>query len=167
MPVPNRSDLPRKFVELIDQQNKEFAEREHILPLLPAEVTPPEIVEAAKALDASIKKHLAERSIAAEWLEQHLRPLIDSALAGTLTETVDSAPPDRLCPGYTNDIGINQRQDLRDARHNFSRYITGSDELRPEDYEGLRRIALKARKFSAANHWDLDLDLTDEEWWAI
>ena len=66
MPVPDRSELPADFVAMIDRQNQKFAERKHILPQLPAEVTPPKVVEAAQILDAAIKKHLAQRSIAAE-----------------------------------------------------------------------------------------------------
>ena len=66
MPVPDRSELPAEFVAMIDRQNREFAEEKHILPQLPAEVTPPKVVEAAQILDAAIKKHLAQRSIAAE-----------------------------------------------------------------------------------------------------
>ena len=54
MPVPDRSELPAEFVAMIDQQNRDFAERKHILPQLPAEVTPPEVVKAAQELDAAI-----------------------------------------------------------------------------------------------------------------
>ena len=41
---------------------------------------------------------------------------------------------------------INQRFDLREAYYNLNRYLTGKDELKPEDYDGLRRLAVKARR---------------------
>ena len=167
MPVPDRSELPADFVAMIDRQNQKFAERKHILPQLPAEVTPPKVVEAAQELDAAIKKHLAEGSIAAEWLENDIREILDSALAGTLTETLSTPRPDRWCAGCVNDIDINQRFDLREALSNFNHYITGTDELKPEDYDGLRRLAVKARRIFLKRDWGIDLDLTDEEWWAI
>ena len=167
MPVPDRSELPADFVAMIDRQNQNFAERKHILPQLPAEVTPPKVVELAQVLDASIKKHLAQRSIAAEWIENDIREILDSALAGTLTETVPPRTLDTWHIGLTNDIDINQRFDLREAYYTFNRYITGNDELKPEDYDRLIRLAVKARKIYSKRDWGLDLDLTDEEWWAI
>ena len=103
-------------------------------------------VEAAQELDAAIKKHLAQRSIAAEWLENDIREILDSALAGTLTETLSTPRPDRWCMGCVNDMNINKRDDLKDTLFTFNRYITGRDELKPEDYDGLRRLAVKARR---------------------
>ena len=167
MPVPDRSELPADFVAMIDEQNRDFAERKHILPQLPAEVTPPKVVEAAQELDASIKKHLAQRSIAAEWLENDIRELLDSALEGTLTETLSTPRPDRWCVGCVNDMNINKRDDLKETLFTFNRYITGKDELKPEDYDRLIRLAVKTRKIYSKRDWGLDLDLTDEEWWAI
>ena len=167
MPVPDRSELPADFVAMIDEQNRDFAERKHILPQLPAEVTPPKVVEAAQILDAAIKKHLAQRSIAAEWIENDIREILDSALAGTLTETLPPRTLETWHIGHTNDIDINQRFDLREAFSDFRMYMTGRDELKPEDYDGLRRLAVKARRIFLKRDWGIDLDLTDEEWWAI
>ena len=88
-------------------------------------------------------------------------------MEGTLTETLPPRTLETWHIGHTNDIDINQRFDLREAYYNFNRYLTGKDELKPEDYEKLRRLAVKARRIFLKRDWGIDLDLTDEEWWAI
>ena len=59
MTVPDRSELPQEFVAYLEKQNAELAEHERPKPILPAEETPEELVDAAIALEEAIDRHIA------------------------------------------------------------------------------------------------------------
>ena len=76
MPIPDRSELPPKFVEWLERQEAERAAAgPPAKPLLPAESTPQELVDAAVLLDERIAHHRKDGSQAAELIELEVRDL--------------------------------------------------------------------------------------------
>lgn len=82
MPIPHRPELPDEFVAFIDRQNAKieagFTQQQ---PVLPADTTPPELIEAARALDQLLTRYVAEESVTAQLIEDRYRPFIVDVLA--------------------------------------------------------------------------------------
>jgi len=170
MAIPDRSELPPEFVAYLDKMNAEMEEWEPSKPVLPAESTPPELIEAARALNASITRHLDDDSLAAQLIEREWRPFIDDVLAEKITEPIDEdwrsiagRPPIRW--GDT-DLYAKNRKDLETAIVRFETLIIGLDQTTPERVARVKAMVLTARK-KVAQNMGVELDLTDEEWWQL
>ena len=171
MPIPDRSELPEKFVEYIIKQNKELDEYAPAGPVLPAESTPLELIEAAQDLDRLISYHRADGSTAAELIEDEMRQFIDAVLAGKITEPIDENW--RQVQGRrpinwedSTDRYEKHREDLNYAKVGFEYLLIGHDRSTPEEIERTRETCLSVRK-ELARRWDIELDLTDEQWWQL
>ena len=171
MPIPDRSELPEKFVEYIIKQNREFEEYEPEGAVLPAESTPAELIEAAQTLDRLIAFHRVDGSTAAELIEEDMRPFIDAAIAEKITEPIDENWWGTRRPRPVNwedhtDRYEDNRKDLNAATVAFKYMLIGDDDSTPKRVEQLRNTALMVRK-ELARRLDIELDLTDEEWWQL
>ena len=171
MPIPDRSELPEKFVEYIIKQNKELDEYAPAGPVLPAESTPLELIEAAQDLDRLISYHRADGSTAAELIEDEMRQFIDAVLAGKITEPIDENW--RQVQGRRpinwedhTDLYADDRKDLNSATVAFEYMLIGHDDSTPREIARVRNVGLMVRK-ELARRWDIELDLTDEQWWQL
>ena len=124
MTVPDRSELPQEFVAYLEKQNAELAEHERPKPILPAEETPEELVDAAIALEEAIDRHIADGSFAAKLIEHVMRPTIDQALNREITEPI----PNLVVPNKLGDTDLYEprRKDLEKRYYEFATSLKGS-----------------------------------------
>lgn len=167
MPIPDRSELPQEFVAFVDRQNAQieagFTQQK---PVLPADTTPPELIEAAKVLDSLLQRYVAEESLAARFIEREYRPFIADVLAENITEPVDENWRQNagLSPIRWGDTDLYLKKDLESAWYRFERLLCGV--VTPEEsYQAsVTRGVLRIRQNLARKKYGLDLDLTDDEW---
>ena len=171
MPIPDRSELPAEFVAYLDKQNKDFEEYEPAGPILPAESTPPELIEVAQDLDRLIAHHRADGSSAAELIDDEMRQFIDDVLAEKITEPIKEDW--RMIQGRrpinwedNSDLYIEKRKALNAAAVKFEYLLIGYDNSTPEEVARTRELGLTVRK-EIARRRGIDLDLTDEQWWQL
>lgn len=155
-----RSDMPAGLVERLELIDRQFAELRDRRPLLPAATTPPELVDAARSLDAELRRHHGTR--VAGSIERWRRSLIDAALAGSLVEPA-TADQLRTNARHLEDAVEPGQEELMSSYHRFGALLRNVDYTTPE-----RRASLVAstvrRKRRSAQEFGLELELTDEEW---
>jgi len=162
LPVPDRSDLPEKFVEYIDQQEHMLDNFTPTPSIWPSETTPQELIDAAHALNAEIKAH--KGTIAAKVAEGLMRGFIDAAIDGRITKPVTARLPHVWNPARLDDLY--KRKSLELAYYKFDMYLKGFDTPQEVTEQDKRREMIAFRK-ELAERMDLDLELTDDEWFAI
>ena len=171
MPIPDRSELPDKFVDYIIKQNKDLEEYEPRGPVLPAASTPPELIEAARVLDDAITRHSADGSSAAPLIDKQMRQLINDVLDKKITKPINENQLEaRGQSSYVwedrTDRYEKERRDLNSATVTFQYLLIGHDNSTPAAIARTRKMALSIRK-ELARRWGVDLDLTDEQWWQL
>ena len=170
MPIPDRSELPEKFVAYLDKSNKDFEEYVPEPPIWPSASTPQRLIEAARTLDAEIERHQEDGSEAAGYIDMLFRPLINDVLAEKIAEPVDENWRHEqglpIVRWGDTDLYEEKRAPLNRAWVDFKVLVEGRDEVTPEKMEGILEVGLSLRK-ELAKRLGLELELTDEEWWQL
>jgi len=162
MEPPDRTTLPTDFVEFLERQAENLGARYGSKPVLPAGETPEELVRAAILLRELLDEFLATGSAIAQDFDNYLGEIIKKVLSKQITEPVDlRVPPDMK---YEEDFA--QRDDLRRAYIDFLQLVRGTDHSDPHSMSIVRRATVMQRKAKAAEI-GLDLELTDDQWFAL
>lgn len=160
MTVPDRSTLPPEYLDFLAYQAENVGRRNGQKPILPAAETPEELVDAARVFERHLDEHLAQGAQAAKELDFYCRRYINKALNRQVTE------PEEVYTHGLSETDLQGRKQLNRAFVDFSDLIEGVDHSRPGMMAIVRQATIAQRKKKAAE-LDLQLDLTDEEWWQL
>lgn len=162
MAIPDRSTLPPEFLELLAWQTENVGTRYGDKPILPADETPDELVEAAKLFRDLLDDFLETGSLTAVEFDSYYRQVLNDVIDRKLTEPIDVRVPADL--KYFPDFEA--REGLGSAYINFDSLLRGSDHSSKASMSIIRKATIMQRKAKAAE-LGMELELTDDEWFDI
>lgn len=159
--APSRSELPADLVANLEVVDLDYANTYGRKPILPADSTPDELVAAAEAVCAAIERH--EGTEAATAVHGLLKKHIKASLSRRITKPVDDLPSLKYLYDSTNYVELDG---LEGSVSTFKNLLSGTDWSSEEDRASIRRDRILRKQIFAGEH-ELQLELTDDEWFDL